>query len=114
MKTIVVGAGYHCGRTPSMRSRSWVGAQCPGDAKAAELVVEFSGYWTRFAATGNPNSTDLGAVHWPAFTYLSSLMVFGSPTNNDNRAPGNAHDFWEPYFLGTIMGGVAAAHPTVS
>jgi hypothetical protein len=70
MKTIVVGAGYHCGRTPSMRSRSWVGAQCPGDAKAAELVVEFSGYWTRFAARGEsqqyrPGGSSLARIHVP-------------------------------------------------
>ena len=87
----------------------------PLDAADLTLHAAMAGYWTRFAATGNPNSTDLGAVHWPAFTYPSnSLMVFGSPTNNDNRAPGNAYDFWEPYFLGTMMGGVTAAHPTVT
>jgi para-nitrobenzyl esterase len=87
----------------------------PLDAADLTLHAAMAGYWTRFAATGNPNNTDLGAVHWPAFTYPSnSLMVFGSPTNNDNRAPGKAYDFWEPYFLGTMMGTVVAAHPTVT
>jgi carboxylesterase type B len=38
-----------------------------------------SGYWTRFAATGNPNSDDGAAIHWPAFKH--PLGVDADPTN---------------------------------
>jgi para-nitrobenzyl esterase len=33
------------------------------------LHTAMAGYWTRFAATGNPNSGDDSVVHWPAFKH---------------------------------------------
>jgi para-nitrobenzyl esterase len=47
----------------------------PADLTVANSMV---GYWTRFAATGNPNGS--GAPNWPAYTVASDTAFFFSST----------------------------------
>ena len=77
-----------------------------------------SGYWTRFAKTGNPNIDDSAVVHWPAFTRPSGAgrgvdkyLVLDSPIHEGERLSEAACDFWEPYFLRSITGSVPAGTP---
>jgi para-nitrobenzyl esterase len=84
---------------------------------AADLAVhaKMAGYWTRFAATGDPNVEDETVVHWPAFKDPQGLgrgsnqyIVFDSVVGKDKRPREDACDFWEPYFLRSMVGKVPA------
>jgi para-nitrobenzyl esterase len=83
------------------------------------LFHAIAGYWTRFAATGNPNVDDDSVVHWPAFTHPSGegrgsnkYVVLDWPVREDKRLREAACDFWHPFFLRTIAGGpVPAGRP---
>ena len=55
------------------------------------LHADMAGYWSRFAATGNPNGS--GAVHWPAFQH---------PTGR-GRGSDKCHSFWTPPFERTCV-----------
>jgi para-nitrobenzyl esterase len=43
------------------------------DDEDRKLTETVSGYWTRFAATGDPNG--LGAFHWPAYETKTDLCL---------------------------------------
>lgn len=51
------------------QSRAWR----PWEPVDAELSERMLGYWTRFAATGNPNGD--GLPHWPVFTDNTPLTL---------------------------------------
>ncbi len=80
------------------------------------LSGAISGYWTRFAATGNPNTDDESVVHWPAFKHPSGqgrgadkYLVLDWPVREDMRPREAQCDFWEPFFLRSITAGPAPA-----
>ena len=85
------------------------------------LSGAISGYWTRFAATGSPNSTrdDDGVVFWPALKHPLGLgrgsdrhIVLDVPARVDKRLREEPCDFWEPFFLGSVAAGsVPASQP---
>jgi carboxylesterase type B len=73
-------------------------------------------YWTRFAATGNPNSNDDSAVHWPAYKHptgqgrgADKYIVLDSPVREDKRLREHACDFWESFYFGSVVGSVPAS-----
>jgi len=75
------------------------------------LHAQMAGYWTCFMATGNPNIDDDTIVHWPAFKDPLGLgrgsnqyLVLDSVIRKDKRPREDACDFWEPYFLRSMMG----------
>ena len=77
-----------------------------------------AGYWTRFAATGNPNSDDDTIVHWPAFKHPTGqgrgsdkYIVFDSAIREGQRLREQQCDLWEPFFLRSLLGGLPAAAP---
>ena len=109
------------------------------NADDLSLFGAISGYWTRFAASGNPNggrrdrrhrSHDRdddcdgdhgaghdGAVYWPAFKHpgrgAGEYIVLDVPVREDKRLRAEQCDFWEPFFLRSIANGsVPAAHPS--
>ena len=70
-------------------------------------------YWTRFAATGNPN--DASAVKWhrfisPAAEKLAAekYMVLDLLPREDKRPREDQCNFWEPFFLRSLLGAVPA------
>lgn len=73
------------------------------------LFGAMSGYWTRFAAQGNPNSDDATVVHWPVFKH-SKYIAFAWPIRRGQRLREEHCDFWEPFFLGSVVGSVPASH----
>jgi para-nitrobenzyl esterase len=82
------------------------------------LAAAIGGYWTRFAATGSPNTDDAEVLHWPAFKHptgqgrgADKYIVFDWPIREDKRRQEEHCDFWEPFFLGSIAGSVPAARP---
>lgn len=82
------------------------------------LSHAISGYWTRFAATGNPNSDDPSVVHWPAFKHPTGLgqgadryVVFDAAITGASRLGGTRCEFWEPYFFRSVTGAVPASTP---
>jgi para-nitrobenzyl esterase len=106
------------------------------DADDLALFGSMSGYWTRFAATGNPNprrsrqehdrrrgyddddddeeAAD-GVVRWPAFRHSSGkrrsadrYIVLNVPIRQDKRLREEQCNFWEPFFLGTVIGSQTA------
>jgi para-nitrobenzyl esterase len=88
------------------------------NAADLDLHTAMAGYWTRFAATGNPNSDDDSIVHWPAFKHPTGLgrgsdkyLVFDSVVREGQRLREEQCDFWEPFFLRSMLGGLPAAAP---
>jgi para-nitrobenzyl esterase len=80
------------------------------------LFRAIAGYWTRFAATGNPNSDDDSVVHWPAFKHPTGngrgsdkYLVLDWPVREGKRLREAACDFWEPYFFRSITNGPTPA-----
>ena len=81
------------------------------------LFGAISGYWTRFAATGNPNADD--TLHWPAFKHptgdgrgASNYIVLDWPVREGQRLREDHCDFWDPLFLRSVVGSVPASHPS--
>jgi len=77
-----------------------------------------AGYWTRFAATGNPNSDDDNVVHWPAFKHptgpgrgADKYIIFDSVITESKRQREEQSNFWEPFFFGSMLGGSQASNP---
>ena len=65
----------------------------------------------RFAATGNPNTDDDTIVHWPAFKDPLGLgrgsnqyLVLDRVIRKAKRPQEDACDFWERYFLRSMLG----------
>jgi len=80
------------------------------------LFRAIAGYWTRFAATGNPNSDDESVVHWPAFKHptgrgrgSNKYLVLDALVREDKRLREPACDFWEPFFFRSITNGPTPA-----
>jgi carboxylesterase type B len=75
-------------------------------------------YWTRFAATGNPNSEDESVVHWPAFKHptepgrgADKYIIFDSVITEGKRQREEQSNFWEPFFFRSMLGGLPASNP---
>ena len=80
------------------------------------LHAQMAGYWTRFAATGNPNVDDDSVVHWQPFRDPSGQgrgasrhLVLDTVIKSDKRLRESACDFWAPYFLRSMLGKVPAS-----
>ena len=81
------------------------------------LFGAISSYWTRFAASGNPNGDDDGTIiRWPAFRHsngqgsgANKYLVLDWPLREDNRLREEHCDFWEPLFLKSIANGSTSA-----
>ena len=80
------------------------------------LFAAISTYWTRFAASGNPNGDDDGTIRWPAFRQSighgsggSKYLVLDWPLREDKRLREEQCDFWEPFFLKSIVNGSTSA-----
>jgi len=86
----------------------------------ADLTLHsaMAGYWTRFAATGNPNSDDDNVVHWPAFKHptgpgrgADKYIIFDSVITESKRQREEQSNFWEPFFFRSMLGGSQASNP---
>ena len=82
------------------------------------LFRAISGYWTRFARTGTPNTDDPNVVHWPAFKHPAGpgrgsdkYLVFDANVSEGKRQRETYCDFWSPFFLRSISGAVPASAP---
>ncbi|MGH9239988.1 MAG: carboxylesterase/lipase family protein [Vicinamibacterales bacterium] len=82
------------------------------------LFRAISGYWTRFARTGNPNTDDPTVVHWPAFKHPTGAgrgsdkyLTFDLTISEAKRQRETYCDVWEPLFLRSIAGAVPASAP---
>jgi carboxylesterase type B len=90
------------------------------------LVGAMTGYWTRFAARGNPNRDDAKVVRWPAFNHArsdfktplvstkafdidSKYITLDWPIREGQRWREEHCDFWEPFFLGSVAGSIPAS-----
>jgi para-nitrobenzyl esterase len=87
---------------------------------AADLTLHAAmrGYWTRFAASGNPNADDDTVVHWPAFKHpmgggrgADKLLVLDSVIREGMRPHEPQCDHFEPLFLRSVLGGLPASAP---
>jgi len=86
------------------------------NAEDLALFTAISGYWTRFAATGNPNTDDDSVVRWPAYKHpagqgigADKYLVLDVPLREDKRLRAKQCDYWEPFFLGSVVGSVPAS-----
>jgi para-nitrobenzyl esterase len=86
------------------------------DAADNALHAAMSGYWARFAATGDPN--DNVAVHWPAFKHPTGngrgsdkYLVLDSAIQPALRPREAQCDLFEPLFLRSLLGGPPASAP---
>lgn len=86
---------------------------------AADLALhaQMAGYWTRFAATGNPNRGD-SAFSWPPFTRPNGngrgndkYIVLASTLSEGGRLREKQCNFFEPFFFRSVLGAVPAAAP---
>jgi para-nitrobenzyl esterase len=82
------------------------------------LHAAMSGYWARFAATGNPNRDDDSVVHWPAFKHpigrgrgSDKYLVLDSLIRERLRLREAQCDFFEPFFFRSILGALPASTP---
>jgi para-nitrobenzyl esterase len=87
---------------------------------SADLTLHsaMAGYWTRFAATGNPNSDDDNVVHWPAFKHppgegrgVDKYIIFDSAIREGQRPREEQSNFWEPFFFRSMLGALPASNP---
>jgi para-nitrobenzyl esterase len=97
------------------------------------LFGAISSYWGRFAATGNPNGDrrhlhesgrhhdgDDSLLEWPAFKHPGGRgkdadrhIVLDWPLRDDRGLREEACDFWEPFFLKSVVSGpVTASSPS--
>ena len=66
----------------------------PEDNKALSEAI--MGYWTRFAATGDPNGN--GAVPWPAYAAASDeLLVLDMTIATASGTREEKCDFWDAF-----------------
>jgi para-nitrobenzyl esterase len=80
------------------------------------LFGVISDYWARFAAEGNPNRDDPKVVPWPAFKHAvgggsgaDPHIALDWPMREGTEWREKACDFWEGFFLGSVVGSVPAA-----
>ena len=81
------------------------------DASDLAIHAQMAGYWSRFAATGNPNIDDDTVVHWQDFRDphgagrgANRHLMLDSAIRSSKRLRESACDFWEPYFLKSMLG----------
>jgi carboxylesterase type B len=89
------------------------------NAEDLALFGAISDYFTRYAASGNPNGNgdiDDSIVQWHAFKHPSGkgrgpdkYLVLDVPIREAARLHEAQCDFWEPFFLGSIAGGSVPA-----
>jgi para-nitrobenzyl esterase len=97
------------------------------NADDLSLFGSIADFFTRFAASGDPNGRGRGddegedddddaSVRWPRFKHSSGRgrgaqkhMVLEVPLRVDKRLREKPCDFWEPFFLGSIVGSVPAS-----
>ena len=102
--------GISCSATTSALHRTTCSIK-----KTSRSFGSISSYWTRFTATGNPNGA--GTLSWPAFTHPngrgrgggSTSSLIGGPRGDRLRA--TQCDFWDGFFLDSVVGSLPAAHP---
>ena len=82
------------------------------------LFQAISGYWTRFASTGNPNVDDETVVHWSAMRApegngrgAGKYLVLQEVIDQARRLHERECDFWEPYYFRSTIGVVPASYP---
>ena len=83
------------------------------------LFGAISGYWSRFAASGNPNIDDIAMAQWPAYKHptgqgrgADKYLILDWPVREGKRLREAHCDFWEPFFLRSTAGGsVPASQP---
>ncbi len=99
---------------------------------AADLALSHAmgGYWTRFAATGDPNTYDRGVVRWPEFERSKghghargikhskdhghergNYIAFGTETKAASQFGGGRCRVWNRSFFRSVTGSVPAATP---
>jgi para-nitrobenzyl esterase len=83
-----------------------------------DLFRSMSGYWTRFAKNGHPNIDDASVVHWPAFKHptgrgrgANKHLTLAAPITEGMRLRQAACNFWEPYYLRSVIGAIPASMP---
>jgi len=83
---------------------------------SADLALHdlMAGYWTRFAASGDPDGGP-SIPRWPRFTdshgegrSSNKFIVLDVKSTDSKRPREQACDFWEPYFLRSMLGQVPA------
>lgn len=79
------------------------------------LHAAMAGYWTRFAATGNPNSDDESVVEWPRFRAPEGIgrgslnyLILDPSIREGLRLKEAECAVWEPLFLRSMLAGVPA------
>ena len=80
------------------------------------LVGAIGGYWTRFAALGNPNVEDESVLTWARFRHPTGrghgsdkYLILDWPLREAKRLRERQCDFWEPFFLRSIADGPVPA-----
>ena len=75
-----------------------------------------AGYWTRFAATGNPNRGIDTAVSWAPFKRPSgagrgadNYLILDATPRGGSRPRERECDFFEPFFFRSVLAGLPAA-----
>lgn len=79
------------------------------------LHAQMAGYWSRFAETGDPNIGASSVAHWQDFRDplgqgrgANRYLVLDNVIRTNKRLRETACDFWEPYFLKSMLGKVPA------
>jgi len=82
------------------------------------LFSAVSSYWTRFAATGDPNAGDGDLARWLRFRHPNGNgrgsgrhMVLDRPLREAKRLRETQCDYWDDFFLGSIADAVPASYP---
>ncbi|HET9271569.1 MAG TPA: carboxylesterase family protein [Vicinamibacterales bacterium] len=90
-------------------------ASHPLNAFDIALHTQMAGYWTRFAATGNPNVDDDSVVHWQKYQHplgdgrgADRYLVLDGAIRSDKRLRESACDFWERLFARSMLTGLPA------
>ena len=89
------------------------------NAQDIALFRSMSTYWRQFAETGTPNARD-NPIQWPLFRPLPSqepvdrlqsdrYLRIDRLFTEDGYLRDSQCNFWEPYFLRTVVGAVPAA-----
>ncbi len=80
------------------------------------LFGVISDYWTRFAAEGNPNREQANVVAWPAFKHVvgegrgaDPYIALDWPMREGTEWREKPCDFWDGFFLGSVVGSVPAS-----
>ena len=86
----------------------------------ADLALShtMSGYWTRFAATGDPNTDDPNVVHWPGIqapdrgrARVGQYLRLDATVSEGSRLREAQCNFWQPFSFRSITGAVPASAP---